>query len=149
MQKGVLQGYPAADPMLAQAPDAISYNPNTFAACNQGIANGFGAMFFNVRDPSFTQQNIPVKQNSSLHLPVVIFNVIFMACLIVGLIGLGAFLDIGAMIGMIVGSYLVYLIIGCCCSDIKDYVQNTKKFDDFQATYNQMVRGKGFFRFWI
>ena len=35
--------------------------PNTnygaFAACNQGLSNGFGAMFFNIRDPNFTQKN--------------------------------------------------------------------------------------------
>ena len=28
-----------------------------FAACNQGLSNGFGAMFFNIRDPNFTQKN--------------------------------------------------------------------------------------------
>ncbi len=42
--------YPPPDP-----------NQDYFAACNQGISNGFGAMFFNMRDPTFRQTNVPIK----------------------------------------------------------------------------------------
>jgi hypothetical protein len=126
-----MQQYAPQPPMpqyVPQPPPMAGY----FAACNQGVANGFGAMFFNIRDPNFNQTNTPIKQSSSLHLPVVVFNLIFLACLAVGLVGLNHFLDLGAMIGMIAGSYLVYLIVGICCSDIKDYVHNSKRFDNYQ-----------------
>lgn len=106
-------------------------------------------MFFNVRDPNFNQANVPIKQSPSMHLPVVIFNIIFIGCLIVGIIGLNKFLGVGGTAGMIAGSYALYLIIGCCCSDLREYLSNMKRFDNYQETYNQMVRGKGFFRFWI
>ena len=42
----------------------IDLNPDNkvFTICNQGVANGFGDMFFNIRDPTFAQKNDPVKQ---------------------------------------------------------------------------------------
>lgn len=106
-------------------------------------------MFFNMRDPAFSKTNVPVKQSSSMHLAVVIFNAIFLGCLVLALVGLGDFLSVGATVGIIIGSYLLYLIIGYCCSDIKDYIHNMKRFDNYQETYNNMVRGKAYFKFWI
>lgn len=84
-QASPLQPYPQSplQPFVPQPPMMGGY----FAACNQGVANGFGAAFFNIRDPNFNQTNTPVKQPSSLHLPVVVFNMIFLACLAVGLVG--------------------------------------------------------------
>jgi hypothetical protein len=53
---GATQTHMMENPMIMQL------NPNTFAACNEGLANGFGAMFFNIRDPTFKQTNDPIKQ---------------------------------------------------------------------------------------
>lgn len=150
--------YPQQPPQYYQqpVPNPIQVYPpqpqndaNAFAACNEGLANGFGAMFFNVRDPNFTQTNVPIKQSPSMHVPVVVFNLIFLVCLAIGIAGMNNFLDVGGMIGMIIGSYVVYAIVSCCCSDIRNYVHNTKPFANYQETYNNMVRGQGFFRFWI
>lgn len=85
---------PTYDPNGANAP---SLDPNVFAACNQGVANGFGAMYFNIRDPTHTQKNVPVKQSPSMHLPVIIFNLIFFALLAVAVAGYNKFLEVGAI----------------------------------------------------
>lgn len=126
-----------------------SSNRNAFINCNQGIANGFGAMFFNLRDPNFKQTNQPIKKNSSMHIVILISTIIYVACLIVGVVGLDTFLPLGATIGMIVGPYCLYLLLSICCSELREYLSNMKKFDGYQETYNQMVKGKGFFKFWI
>lgn len=80
---------------------------------------------------------------------VVIFNLVFIGWLVTGMIGLNNFLSLGLVIGLICGLYVLYLIIGCCCSDIKEYIHNMKKFDQYQETYDQMVKGRGYFSFWI
>lgn len=43
----------------------------------------------------------------------------------------------------------MYINTALCCSDIKEYINNLKKFDDYKETYDKMVNGKGYFRFWI
>ena len=50
---------------------------------------------------------------------------------------------------MVILSYLFYLCSVCCCNDILDYLNNTKKLDDYQSTYDKMVEGRGYFTFWI
>lgn len=50
---------------------------------------------------------------------------------------------------MAILSYFFYLCISCCCSDIKSYIENTKKYDAYQGTYDKMVQGKGYFSFYI
>ncbi len=66
-----------------------------FMACNQGIANGFGAMFYNMRDPTVQKSNLPVKAPSSMHIPVLIFTLLFIAGIAVGVIGYRVFLQDG------------------------------------------------------
>ena len=134
--------------MNGLAPNPMN-DANAFALCNQGVANGFGPMFFNIRDPTFTQQNVPVKQPSSLHLPVVIFGIIFYGGLITGTLSINRFLEIAVSIIIIVIPYLVYLIVACCCSDIRSFISNSKRFDDYQSTYTKMATGRGYFKFWI
>jgi hypothetical protein len=43
----------------------------------------------------------------------------------------------------------VYWIASICCSSIREYISNIKKFEQYQALYNQMVKGRGYFHFWI
>jgi hypothetical protein len=107
---------------------------NAFATCNGGIANGFGEMFYNMRDPTFqsTHSNVPQKQPASLHLCIVVFNCIFYALLALGIIGLNSFLDRTPAIIMIVVSYCFYLVVTCCCNDIRSYISNIKSFDSYQ-----------------
>lgn len=124
-------------------------NPNAFMACNEGIANGFGAMFFNIRDPGFTQKNVPIKQEASYHISVIVVSFILIGGIIVGAVGFMNFLDIGGTIGIILGTYFLYVMFAICCSDIRSYVSNMKKFGEYAGTYQKMRNGRGFFRFWI
>ena len=92
-------------------------DPVSFNACNEGIANGFGAMFFNLREPGFTRTNDPVKKDSNNHVAILIVNIILYAGIGVAIAGIFLnFLSIGGVIGMIVGAYVFYLIICCCAS---------------------------------
>ena len=106
-------------------------------------------MFFNMNDPAIAQTNVPQKQDSSMHLAVLVGSVFLFAGVIVVGIGANNFLT-GVAIGLIVGfAYLIYIISTICCSDIRGYITNLKKFDEYAETYDSMVKGKGFFRFWI
>ena len=104
-------------------------------------AGGWGPMYFNVRDPNFTQKNEPIKQPSSMHINVVISSIILYAWVIVVGIGLYNFLDIGLAFGLFAAFYVIYFCCSCCCSDIKEYINNMKPFDHYQGTYDQMVKG--------
>jgi hypothetical protein len=106
-------------------------------------------MFFNMRDPILHRTNDPTKIRASWHIAVVVANLIFLGWLIAAMVGYNVYISAGLAIGLIVGLYVVYIIVGCCCSDIKPFIENMKKFDQYQETYDGMVRGKGFFRFWI
>jgi len=72
------------------APNPLNSDQNlnqfSFNLCNEGIANGFGPMFFNLRDPTFVQKNDPIKQDPSCHPCVGVFNFIFLICLVVGIV---------------------------------------------------------------
>ena len=85
-----------------------------------------------MRDPNFTKKNEPVKQPSSLHLPVVIFNGILLIWVILVIVGYNKFLSAGLAFGLLGGLYVLYFCFSCCCSDIKDYVHNMKPFDSYQ-----------------
>ena len=121
--------------------------PNPFNAGQQldpnpmNNAGGWGPMYFNVRDPNFTQKNEPIKQPSSMHINVVISSIILYAWVIVIAIGLYNFLDIGLAFGLFAAFYVIYFCCSCCCSDIKEYINNMKPFDHYQGTYDQMVKG--------
>lgn len=142
----------AAPGVMPPLPVAPSTDPsqNYFMNINQGIGNGFGPMFFNLRDPVAAKTNDPIKQPTSWHVPIIVVSVIFLGCLVVGIVGQSAgFLDVGGMVPMIVVSYLLYLGIAICCSDMRGYLANMKRFVDFQDTYDKMCKGRGYFHFWI
>ena len=106
-------------------------------------------MFFNIRDPTFRQTNQPIKQNASLHIVLAIVTGIFIACLAVGAAGYKRFLSLGGCIGIIIASYVLYVILGICCSDLREYLHNMKRNAEYEYTYNKMVQGRGYFKFWI
>lgn len=64
-----------------------------------------------------------------------------------------ALLDTGisfdAGIALVVVTYLIYLIGSIFCSEIRGYITNLKKFDEYKQTYDKMVIGRGYFHFWI
>ena len=93
--------------------------------------------------------NEPIKQDSSMHVPVLVFTIIFWGCLAVGAAGMDSFIGTVGAVLMIVFSYLIYLIVSCCCSDVRGYMLNMKAFDDYKTMYDGMVNGKGYFSFWI
>lgn len=84
--------------------------------CNEGIGNGFGNMFFNIRDPNFGKTNEPVKMPSEWYISTIVVTIIFGVCLIIGILGMTSFIGLGGAIGMIAGSYIIYLIFAICCS---------------------------------
>lgn len=45
--------------------------------------------------------------------------------------------------------YLVYLLLALRCSDVKGYISNLKKFIEYKKTYDAMIKGTGYFVFWI
>ena len=99
--------------------------------------------------PTMMKNNDPVKQDSSMHVPVIVASILFWAGIIVGAVGLDNFLE-AVITGVIIGiTYLIYLIVSCCCSDMRGYVTNLQAFDDYKKIYDTMVNGKGFFSFYI
>lgn len=107
-------------------------------------------MFFNMNDPNIAKTNEPIKQDSSMHTGTVIVTILMIAGIVVGAIGFRSFLGQDYVTGLLIGiPYLLYLIVVICCSDIRGYITNLKKFDDYKETYDGMVAAKGFFIFWI
>ena len=87
-------------------------------------------MYFNMRDPNLGKTNAPVKTESSLHPGVVITNLVLWF-----VIGLSLLLTSTGILYaptvpvLIIPAYIAYLFFACCCSDIKDFIENTKKND--------------------
>lgn len=129
----------------------MNVDANHFQACNDGLAQGFGAMFFNMRDPNSGKTNQPIKVGSSWHVTLIIVSLLFFAGIIVGAVGYSTFFQysIGGVIGVILGTFALYVILAICCSNIRGYISNLKKFEEYKQTYDQMVAGRGFFVFWI
>jgi hypothetical protein len=92
------------------------------------LAGGFGDMFFNMNDPNIAKTNVPIKQDASMHTATIISTVLMIGGIVAGAIGFRNFLpDYGA--GLLIGlPYLVYLSAVICCSDIRGYITNLKKF---------------------
>jgi hypothetical protein len=106
-------------------------------------------MFFNIRDPSFKQTNQPVKKDASLHIVLAVMTGILIIGFVVAAVGFKTFLSLGGSAGLFAASYVLYLLFGICCSDLREYLNNMKRNSEYEATYNKMVQGRGFFRFWI
>ena len=95
------------------------------------------------------KSNEPIKQEPSKHIPVLVTTLIVWAAFGVGGAGVNNFFS-STITGVIIGiSYLIYLCVTCCCSDVRGYITNMKAFDDYKNMYDMMVNGKGFFTFWI
>lgn len=93
-------------------------------------------MYFNMNDPNVALQNYPQKQDSSMHVGITISTVILWAAIIVGALGSSEKFLTGLAIGLIIGfAYLFYLIIVCLLNDIKGYITNLKKFEQYSQTY--------------
>ena len=117
---------------------------------NQGmppIDPGYAAWYFNMNDPNMEKRNVPEKQDSSCHVACIVAS----AFLIGGIVALALLVDssTGAAIGIMVGGYFIYLIASICCSEIKGYITNVKRFDEYNVMYNKMVSGRGYFIFHI
>lgn len=136
------QGYPPQPPMNMN-------NPVQNQQVDQVLAGGFGDMFFNMNDPRVAQTNVPVKQDSSMHTGTIFGTILMVAGVVVGAIGFRKFL-VEYATGLVIGlPYLVYLLIVIFASDIRGYITNLKKFEDYKEIYDSMVAAKGFFIFWI
>ena len=102
-----------------------------------------------MRDPNFRQTNQPVKKEASLHVALAIATALFIAGLAIGGAGYKNYLEVGGVIGVMVGCWFFYVLIALCYSDLRAYLHNTKRNAEYEYTYNKMVQGKGFFKFWI
>ena len=138
-----------SEKVLAMPMDGMQPALANFAACNEGIANGFGAMFFNIRDPAFTQTNHPAKRDASKHIPLAAGTVILIAGVAVGVAGVHSFLTVAGSVILIVISYIIYLACGCAFSELREYISNLKHLDDYQQTFSKMAQGRGYFKFSI
>lgn len=78
---------------------------------------------------------------------------IFATIVLLGGIGTGVILYISGtlstegMIGVLVGAYFLYLIIGCCCNRLNSYLGNIDKGENFELNYEYLRKGIGFFWF--
>lgn len=84
-----------------------------------------------------------------MHVSILVSTLILIGGIVGGIILLGMPDNFGAGIGVLVGGYLVYAGVSICLSDIRGYITNMKKFDDYKTTYDKMVTGRGYFHFWI
>lgn len=89
-------------------------------------------MFFNMNDPMVAQKNVPIKQDSSMHTAIIVGTVLFIGGIVVGAIGFNKFL-VAYSTGLVIGlPYLVYLICAVCLSDIRGYITNLKRFEEYK-----------------
>jgi hypothetical protein len=52
--------------------------------------------------------------------------------------------------GIAIGvGYIIYVVSAFTCSTIRGYITNLKKFDEYKQTYDKMVKGRGYFKFFI
>ena len=107
-------------------------------------------MYFNMRDPNFTQQNVPVKLENETNTGIIAVTVIFLGGLTGGIIIITTTEYLfGLAIALMVVPYVLYLCVVGCYNEVTKYLENMKKFDDYQPTYDKMVNGRGSFKFWI
>jgi len=85
-------------------------------ATNFENIGGFGADYFNIRDPNFNKKNVPVKLGCSFHGKVLFFNFVFLGLLIFGAIGLNRLFGLEVFLPMVIISYLCYLCSAICYS---------------------------------
>ena len=113
------------------------------------VHNSFGQFFFNAHDPNIAKTNVPVKVDSSMHIPIVLLTLVLIGAVVTAIILIPKPENFNTGLGIVIAGYLIYLIIAICCSDIRGYISNLKKFDDYKKTYDTMVAGRGYFHFWI
>lgn len=78
------------------------------------------------------QKNVPIKQDSSMHTAIIVGTVLFIGGIVVGAIGFNKFL-VAYSTGLVIGlPYLVYLICAVCLSDIRGYITNLKRFEEYK-----------------
>ena len=95
------------------------------------------------------KNNHPIRQPASYHIRVVVASLVGWSGLIVGAVGANNFLDVFGTVAIVLSTYIVYLCVSCNCSEAKEYLQNMKAFMEYKEMYDKMVKGEGFFRFWI
>jgi hypothetical protein len=122
---------------------------NSMQQIDMSLAGGFGDMFFNMNDPNIAKTNVPIKQDASMHTATVFMSLVLIGGIVVGAIGFGKFLVDYSTALVIAIPYLIYILVVIFASDIRGYITNLKKFEDYKLTYDGMVAGKGFFIFWI
>jgi len=86
-------------------------------------------MFFNIRDPTFTKTNAPVKTESEVHVASIVMTgilgfgvIVFMVLILVRA------LPIAAGLGIIGALYVLYVILVICLSKIRPYLANMKPY---------------------
>lgn len=141
------QGYPQGNEQQVYPPPQDYSNMNPTGPII--VPPEFGIMYFNMNDPRVAEKNVPQKQEASMHCAVIVVSSILFGAVILVAIGSNNFLSVTAVALIFVFAYLIYLVSVCCCSNIKGYITNLKKFDDYSTIYNKMVAGRGYFHFWI
>ena len=126
-----------------------SYNPQQ-QNINQGITMGFDQFFFNANDPNIAKTNVPQKMEASMHGKIIISTLILFGGVIAGIIVIITSKDNFSYGCAAIGvGFLTYMVMSITLSTIRGYITNLKKFDDYKLTYDKMVKGRGYFRFWI
>ncbi len=85
-----------------------------------------------------------------MHYGVIISTAFFIGGLIAGIYLMSSNAQYVSYGGGAIGvGYLIYLIGSFTTSTIRGYITNLKKFDNYKQTYDKMVKGRGYFRFYI
>ena len=100
--------------------------------CHEHFSEYYFFLVCSYGNGNFKMNNVPVKQDSSYHGKVLFFNIVFLGLLIFGAVCLNRLFGLEIFLPMVIISYLCYLCSAICCSEIKDYLDNMKKYDQYQ-----------------
>jgi hypothetical protein len=56
--------------------------------------------------------------------------------------------ELGVMFGIIGGCYLIYLLVGCCCNPLRNYLSNIEHGQNFETYYEWIRNQNGHFWFY-
>jgi hypothetical protein len=90
------------------------------------------------------------EEKSSIHCQALVATLLLIAGLVTGLVVYfytDVQLSVGALIGICAGTYLLYLIVGCCCNSLGSYLGNIDRGENFESYYEWIRNGVGHFWF--
>lgn len=77
-----------------------------------------------------------LKEKKSYHCQAIVATIFLVGGIVLAVILLmNKSIGIGGLIGIIVAAYLLYLLIGCCCNSLNEYLGNVERGENFHNYY--------------